>query len=134
MCDELVIEGVDKVRLALSELDQLDYAVVTVTAGQELHAKGRVELEERQQCGLIALFEEMARDWRGWEGGKEWKSTDGRLKLACFHDRLGHIDLAFELRSSGLADQLEWQLQSSLWVEAGTLDGLVRRVRAFFAL
>jgi hypothetical protein len=75
-----------------------------------------------------ALFEEMAREWRGWKGEKKWNSIEGNLALACTHDGLGHIEVHVEL---GLGVPSAWRASGSLIVEAGQLDALARAATRF---
>src|SRR5260370_41832297 len=46
--------------------------------------------------GLVDLFADLARNWRGWEGEKRWESLEAELKLACSCDRLGHVQVRIE--------------------------------------
>jgi hypothetical protein len=56
------------------------------------------------------LFDEMAREWRGWSGTKEWASLEGELSLSCTADGKGHVDIAIDVRESVYVDK--WQLRA----------------------
>src|ERR1700691_5899488 len=49
--------------------------------------------------GLAQFFQDMAANWKGWEGEKTWSSIEGEFGLAATSDRLGHITLRIRLRS-----------------------------------
>jgi hypothetical protein len=76
---------------------------------------------------LDSFFGDLAAQWRGWDGDKEWESLG--LRLAARHDRLGHIALDAILRESyALANR--WQVRASFTLDAGGLDRLAREARA----
>jgi hypothetical protein len=79
--------------------------------------------------GLASLFEETAREWRGWKGVKAWESLEGELKLAATHDGLGHIGLLVEMGPP----YEEWKAQGVVALEAGSLDVPARRLSEFVA-
>lgn len=64
----------------------VEIADPTIRAVSRLYAYG---------CEALALlFDEMAHDWRGWSGTKEWASLERELSLSCTADRKGHVDPA----------------------------------------
>jgi hypothetical protein len=79
--------------------------------------------------GLASLFEDMAREWRGWSGTKGWDSLEGEIKLAATHDGLGHIALEVEM---GPPSE-EWRARGTIMLEAGALDLPARRLTRFLA-
>ena len=40
---------------------------------------------------LEQFFEDVAANWRRWDGEKKWNSLEGELSLVCTSDKLGHI-------------------------------------------
>lgn len=42
-----------------------------------------------------SFFEDLALNWRGWDGGKTFDSLEGDFQLSAKHDR--HIRISFEL-------------------------------------
>jgi len=94
--------------------EELQQFTVTIraeglTASRDVYA---FEGEER----LLALFDEMAAEWRGWEGTKEWASLEGELTVAVTHDRVGTVTLRAALWHY---EQLEWRAAIELTVDAG---------------
>ena len=48
---------------------------------------------------LSGFFRDLAADWRGWQGTKEWASLEGELRFSATCDSTGHISLSVRLRS-----------------------------------
>lgn len=80
---------------------------------------------------LVELFRSMARDWRGWEGARSWRSREGGLKLSCTSDRLGHVTL--EVTMNGFEKPESWRFTGTLVVDPGQLDRIANEVQEFFA-
>ena len=91
---------------------------------------GRLKVSTYHYGPPSPLFAEMADAWRGWEGTKEWTALEGELCLKASHDRLGHINLEVRMRSGHPAD---WQLETSLELQAGQLEALSRDVGKLFS-
>ena len=82
-------------------------------------------------AGNIAdLFEDLARNWRGWEGEKSGGSIEGDLCIDCESDRLGHTFARVTL-TSGPYDRC-WRAEVTIRLDAGQLDGLAKQARQFF--
>jgi hypothetical protein len=65
---------------------------------------------------LGTFLESLAKDFRGWKGGRTWAA--GHLTLrATFHSG-GHIALAWNLRATE-ADQDPWEVRITTWVDGG---------------
>jgi hypothetical protein len=79
---------------------------------------------------LSNLFDDMAANWRGWNGPKVWDSGEGGLTLACLHDGLGHVSIKAELRQHSGSG---WVVQTTIPVDAGQLDALAADVRRLLA-
>lgn len=75
---------------------------------------------------LDAYFNELAEQWRGWDGDIEWEALG--LRLAARHDGLGHVTLDATLDADHVAAE-RWRVRASLTVDAGTLDWLAREAR-----
>ncbi|MFC5571594.1 DUF6228 family protein [Lysobacter yangpyeongensis] len=72
------------------------------------------------------LFQELARDWQGWNGKKEWAALEGELRLTATCDSGGHIALTVHLsQQSG-----DFTASATIWLEAGQLDQVFQRVNA----
>jgi hypothetical protein len=93
-----------------------------------LTAEGKVdERHSGDELRLDAYFGELASQWRGWAGEKEWESLG--LRLAARHDGLGHVTIDASLEQDyGAVDGSE--ARASLILDAGELDALARAARA----
>ena len=99
-----------------------------MVVGTNLSASSRVYA---YGAGNIAdLFEDLARNWRGWEGEKSGGSIEGDLSLVCESDRLGHTFVRVTL-SSGPYDH-DWRAEVTIRLDAAQLGGLAKQVRQFF--
>lgn len=82
--------------------------------------------------GFTSLFEDLAKNWRGWAGDKRWESIEGDLKLSCSSDSVGHIEILIEL-SSVVSNPVDgWDVRGTLVVEAGQLESIAMDVKRFF--
>jgi hypothetical protein len=77
---------------------------------------------------LGRFFQELARDWRGWEGARTWHSLEHQLSFEASHSKTGAIGLRVLLRDSSYD---AWQIRYDLGVENGDLDRLARDSAAF---
>ena len=99
----------------------------------ELHAS--VGVYDDHPAGLAVLFDDLARDWRGFEGIREWFSLENEFLITCTSDRLGHVFASIELRNNWYAGPPPgspgWNVRANLTIEAGALDGLARDLHSF---
>jgi Family of unknown function (DUF6228) len=73
------------------------------------------------------VFREMNEAWRGWEGEKVWKSTEGELQLRFSINAKGGISIDVHLR-----DPYRWNVTTHLGAESGdTLSALAKSAEAF---
>jgi hypothetical protein len=94
----------------------------------DLVAEAKVhERYSRDALHLDAYFADLAKQWRGWAGAKEWESLG--LQLGARHDGLGHVTLEVTLdQDYAMADR--WRVRAFLVLDAGSLDALVREAHA----
>jgi len=88
---------------------------------------GALRVYAYMSSGLPALFEEFARNWRGFDGEKSWSSLEGEFSLRASVDKLGHTWLGFILHERDHG----WKLEGGLLLEAGQLEHIARDVRRF---
>ncbi len=77
-----------------------------------------------------AYFQDLALNWRGWEGSKGDDSLEGHLKISATLDRLGHVALAVSLGDDPWRST--WRVRRTLCLEAGQLESISRDAAAFF--
>lgn len=81
--------------------------------------------------GLVGFIDELAREWRGWDGVKDCHSLEGHLSLSATADRLGHVSVEARIQADPLGEQ--WIATALLQLEAGSsTDRLARQFRTFF--
>ncbi|WP_226705217.1 DUF6228 family protein [Microbulbifer elongatus] len=78
---------------------------------------------------IADFFSALAKDWRGWEGDKEWGSLEGECALWACTDSTGHVTLNIELQSS-LCEPF-WRTRIALIIEAGQLGEIARQAKRF---
>ncbi len=81
--------------------------------------------------GLPNFFEVIAKNWKGWQGEKEWSSIDGEFTIIAKSDKLGHISLAIEMRQD-FGETEPWRLKATVVVDAGQLDDIAKDAKDFF--
>jgi len=107
----------------------LDYYSVAVI-GSEVNIQTRVY--SYLSPDMSVYFQEIAQAWRGWEGKKCWSSLEGEFALMATADRTGHIFLGFQLRSPDQGSGYDWCFSGTLLLEAGSLDGIAKKAKAFW--
>lgn len=105
----------------------VEYLRVSLRDKDIAAASARVYLYEPH--GLASLFAELAANWKGWEGVKQWRSVEGDFALSCTSDRLGHVALEVTLKSGVYED--DWCVRAVIHVEAGLLEGIAAKVKQF---
>jgi hypothetical protein len=94
------------------------------------HFSGRVVVSTYHSGPPSLLFEKMAREWRGWEGKKEWTALEDELRLTASTDLTGHTELLVIMRD--YSDPADSRLQATLQLEAGQLEELARAMTRVF--
>ncbi|HEV8429368.1 MAG TPA: DUF6228 family protein [Pyrinomonadaceae bacterium] len=102
----------------------------------------RVTLEDRELASsssciylyepydFVTFFDELAPDWKGFAGEKEWKSVEEDFAQSATSNGLGVVALRVTLESGLYED--DWCVQAIIHVEAGQLEDLALRARLFF--
>jgi hypothetical protein len=72
----------------------------------------------------------LARDWRGWDGQREWSSLEGTLALRASISKAGEVtfEVSIDERTS------RWHSGGHIRVENGRLDDVAARAEAFCKL
>jgi hypothetical protein len=78
---------------------------------------------------LASFFEDLAANWKGWEGTKEWSSVEGDFNLSCDSDSLGHIAMKVTLKSGLYED--DWCVLVVINIDAGQLEEIAGKVKEF---
>jgi hypothetical protein len=78
---------------------------------------------------LSSFFAELAGEWKGWEGEKEWSSVENDFALSAISDGLGHVALHVTLKSGPYED--DWCVKGVIYIDAGQLAELAHEIKAF---
>lgn len=79
---------------------------------------------------LLSFFEELALNWRGWDGDKTFDSLEGDFQLSAKHD--GHVRLSFELTQ--FERPTTWAAKGELTLDPGEeLTAAVEALRELLA-
>ena len=128
MEDSVSIQSVrDSARLTFSDVQGSSFTASLVSS----HFSGRVVVSTYCSGSPSPLFEEMAREWRGWENAKTWAALEDELTLTATSDRIGHVTLLVIMRN--YIDAANWRLEATLHLEAGQLTGLAQEVNGVFS-
>jgi hypothetical protein len=105
----------------------VEYILVSLEDREFAASTSRIYLY--QPDDLVAFLDELAREWKGWQGEKEWKSVEGDFALSGTADGLGVVALRVTLKSGPFED--DWCVQTVIHVDAGQLEDLAVKARAF---
>ncbi|MEU8692768.1 DUF6228 family protein [Streptomyces sp. NPDC048665] len=82
---------------------------------------------------LAAFLEELAADYRGWDGERSWQTNDRDLTVSAVFRSGGHVGLTWTLRPWPRATG-GWSASATTWLEAGEqMTALAADVRCFLA-
>jgi Family of unknown function (DUF6228) len=98
--------------------------------GREIAAAGAIELEP-WSGGIGRLpeyFDDLASNWRGWHGSKEWRDDSGAVEMTATHDRKAIVTLRVTMRD--YAGSPNWQVEFDIHLEPGSLQSVADRVRS----
>ena len=76
---------------------------------------------------LVNLVNNLASQWKGWDGIEEWSSMVNDFKMAFILDSLGHIKIEIELIDNS------WKINAELNTEFGQLEQISKQVKNFFS-
>jgi hypothetical protein len=104
-----------------------DYYRVSLS-GHDVHGACRVYAYE-PASHLSGFFRDLATNWQGWQGKKEWSSLEGELRFSATCDSTGHTSLSLRLRSGPYP--FDWILSTVLMIEAGSLGQIASEIEKF---
>ena len=79
--------------------------------------------------GLAVFVRELAEEWRGFDGVKDYATLEGQLLLSCRHDGMGTVNGLVTLRQP---EPPEWSIEAVMQFGAGAhLEKLADEVEAF---
>lgn len=82
------------------------------------------------QSGLAAFVRSLANDWVGFDGGRQYASTEGEFTLACRHD--GHGTVSCQV-TVGQPWPPEWSITAQIQFGPGArLERIADDLKHFF--
>ena len=90
-----------------------------------------VRVHDHDVESLPRLFEEMAREYRGWKGEKKWFATEDQLSLTCTSDRTGHAFILITMRPDNYET---WEVEAHLQLDAAQHEQIARHLRRLLNL
>jgi Family of unknown function (DUF6228) len=110
--------------------DMVEYTIRL--SGNGLTAEALVLSLDTAGDGLPAFIEQLAADFRGWDGTRIWENADHDLGVEATWRTRGYVDLLWWITPS-IYDK--WRASVVVEVEAGAeMSALARELSAFFAL
>lgn len=77
---------------------------------------------------LMCFFEDLAANWKGFNGEKEWSSLEGEFSLNCTSDSLSHFALEVTIRNN----EDTRYARKTVFIESGQLEKIALEARNFF--
>jgi len=107
-----------------------EYIPVTFESkGIHVHIKPYLYTDEND---LIMFFRSLAKDWKGWDGIRLWKSIEGDLQFEVTHDHLGFVNVKLLLiKNQGF--ESEWSFRGKIQIELGALENIASDVANVFS-
>lgn len=96
-------------------------------SGSGINASARVDNPPYGHSPNV-LFEQMNNEWSGWAEPKGWGAMEGEYSIKATYEPRGHIILSVEIENLSCS----WFATANLDIEAGELESLARRAKAFF--
>lgn len=91
------------------------YLSVTIE-GPDLRASRHVyEGYDEGFSSLARYFSDLAANWRGWHGSRDYESIEGDLRIQATHD--GHVNLRVALCESTVPEG--WRVEAEVRLDAG---------------
>jgi len=106
----------------------LEYYSVTIS-GRAMEATVQAE-SSPYGTNPADFFEQIAGEWQGWSGEKEWGAMEGEFSLEAMADSTGHIELTIKLQPNFYSPC--WSAAVTLIIEAEQLEGIARKFKSFF--
>ena len=79
------------------------------------------------------FFGQIAQDWRGWSGAREYESLEPMLKISATHNNIGRISFEGSL-SAGAETMFDWTASQVLTVDPGAADSIAANAAEFAAV
>jgi hypothetical protein len=119
-----LISASDGAVLEFAEINSSYFRVTFSSLGLD----ASVRVSSYLSGGFWEFFAEIAAEWKGWSGTRDWSSLEGELTLSATSDRGGHITLTAVLLNQ---QPFTWRLEGQVVLEAGQLERIAKDAREF---
>jgi hypothetical protein len=83
--------------------------------------------------GLTGYLDDLAANWKGWEGEKAWRDDSGAVQFTASHNGMNTVALTVSMRPSyGPLFPGTWQADIVVPIEPGVLGDVASQVRSLF--
>ncbi len=102
--NSLTIKSSNSAEIQFSEREGLfrsvgsEYFRITIKT-ESMLASLKVYIFDPFDKSFCHYFSDIAENWRGWDGVKQWNSLEGELQISSESDSLGHITMDITLES-----------------------------------
>ena len=141
MSEEPIYIGSEQASLTIRPPDIVDLEINHIRLPIELRAEnliagGAIELEGRGgwPAAFLDFLDDLAADWRGWEGTKDWTDDSDAVSVRAKHNHMSQLLVTVSLRPfCGNRDRGTWELEVDVPQEAGRMSDVARAARFMFA-
>jgi hypothetical protein len=98
-----------------------------------LSASGAIELESWGGRGLTSLsdyFRDLAKEWQGWAGAKDWRDEGATARMSATHDGIREVVLSVSVSNLPYATAGRWKVETTVSVEPGDLEGIAEQIES----
>ncbi len=113
----------------LRQSDGSEYFHVAIKS-KHLSAFAAVYAFDPYDSNLVGFFEDLAKNWKGFDGEKSWSSLEEEFSLVCTSDDLGHFSLEVTIRNN----MDTWRAKKTIFIESGQLENIALEVKEFFKI
>jgi hypothetical protein len=114
-------------------LDGSGYVRIPVSVSANgVAAESALEFEEwgGGQHRVLAFLNDLAGNWRGWAGAKDWSDDHGTVTISATHDGVGTVLLAVSLvPQPGWDGPGSWTLNMTVAVDPGSFNSVANELR-----
>ena len=79
--------------------------------------------------GVIAFFDDIAKNWKGWTGEKNWGSTETQFTISATHNNIGRVNLDIFITPS--VGNNTWSVEGPISLDLGSLDTVAKNISKF---
>jgi hypothetical protein len=132
---ELIIGGrPPAASLILTHVNADEYVTTIIATANDAGLNASIRVATSPGAGgLPAFLEELAENFRGWEGTRTWSSWRRELTASAVFRSRGRVAITWSL-TRRIADEEEWRAEVTTVIEAGAeMSAVAAEVAAFIS-